>query len=257
MPTAPAEPLWRGIAAALVTLFTPDGAVDSAATAAHAARLVDLGVRGLLVAGTTGEADALSDAERVELIAAVKGACPTVPVVAGTSGAWSRPAAERVAAAVKAGADAVLVAPPRRCLDLPAFYAAVAAAGPAPLLGYHFPGVAGGEIPVDALSDLPLAGIKDSTGDAERLLAELAGWNGWTYVGSAVLTGYAGALGAAGAILAIANAVPEECAAAWDGDMAAQRRMFAAHRAAKTRFPHGLKSLIADRFDASTVARLG
>ena len=49
------QPLWRGVAVALVTLFEADGVrVDAAATAAHARRLVELGVRGVLVAGSTG-----------------------------------------------------------------------------------------------------------------------------------------------------------------------------------------------------------
>jgi 4-hydroxy-tetrahydrodipicolinate synthase len=256
-PSSP-QPLWRGVAVALVTLFEPGGTrVDATATAAHAARLVDLGVAGVLVAGSTGEADALTDDERVELITAVKDACPGVPLIAGSSGAWTGLAAARTGAAVKAGADAVLVAPPRRSHDLAGYYAAVVdAAGPAPVLAYHYPGVAGGEVPVEALAELPIAGIKDSTGSADRLLAELAAWDRWTYVGSAALTGYAGALGAAGAILAVANAVPEEAIAAWHGDPAAQRRLFAPHRAAQTRFPYGLKELVAQRFGTATASRL-
>src|SRR2546423_6346395 len=119
------QPLWRGVAVALVTLFEPDGVrVDAAATAAHAARLVDLGVRGVLVAGSTGEADALTDDERIELIVAVRAACPAVPVIAGASGPWRGPAAVRAPAAVKAGAGPGLVAPPPRGLDPPAHYAA-------------------------------------------------------------------------------------------------------------------------------------
>jgi 4-hydroxy-tetrahydrodipicolinate synthase len=239
-------------------VFDRDGRVDVGGTAGHAARLVGLGVRGVLVAGSTGEADALSDTERTDLVAAVKRACPDVPVLAGASGAWTGPAVARTAAAVKAGADAVLVAPPHRCLDLGAFYAAVAeAAGPAPVLAYHYPGVAGAGVPVDALAGLPVAGVKDSTGDPERLLAELAEFAGWTYVGSSVLTGYAGALGAAGAILAVANAVPEDAVAAWHGDPAAQQRLLDPHRTARARFPHGLKELVAARFGTPTASRLG
>lgn len=253
-----AEPLWRGVAVALVTLFDGDGAVDEAATAAHAARLVDLGVAAVLVAGSTGEAEALTDEERVALVGAVKRACPAVPVLAGASAAWAKPAAERVAAAVKAGADAVLVAPPRRTGDLPGFYASVAeAAGAAPVLAYHFPGVVGGEVPVEALPALPISGIKDSTGDPQRLLRILDAWAGWTYVGSSTVVGYAGLLGATGAILAVANAVPEDCVAAFGGDGAAQRRLIGPHLAARERFPHGLKELVARRFGTPTGCRLG
>jgi 4-hydroxy-tetrahydrodipicolinate synthase len=68
---------------------------------------------------------------------------------------------------------------------------------------------------------------------------------------------YAGQLGATGAILAVANAVPEECVAAFDGDGNAQRRLIGPHLAARDRFPHGLKELVARRFGTSTVTRLG
>jgi len=252
------EPLWDGVGVALVTLFEADGSVDVAGTAAHAARLVDAGVRGVLVAGTTGEADALTLGERVALVSAVREACPSVPLLAGAGGAWARPAAEVAAAVVGAGADAVLVAPPRRPVELAAFFTAMAeAAGDAPVLGYHFPGVVGGEIPVEALPALPLHGLKDSTGDAERLLRQLSTWDGRLYVGSSALTLLAGALGAAGAILAVANAVPEDCLAAWSGDGAAQLRLAGPHVAAKSGFPHGLKSLVTERFGTSTHARLG
>jgi Dihydrodipicolinate synthetase family len=119
------EPLWRGVAVALVTLFDADGAVDVPATAAHAARLVDLGMRAVLVAGSTGEAEALTDPERLALVTAIRQACPGVPVIAGASGAWAAPVTEHVAASVAAGADAVLVAPPRRVGEIVGFYRTV------------------------------------------------------------------------------------------------------------------------------------
>jgi 4-hydroxy-tetrahydrodipicolinate synthase len=250
--------LWRGVGVALVTLFDDGGEVDAAATGAHAARLVDDGVRAVVVAGTTGEADALTDDERARLVRAVKRACPDVPVVAGASGAWHGEARRRAAQAVSAGADALLVAPPRRPTGVAGYYRAVreAAAG-VPVLAYHYPGVAGGEVPVDALPGLPVDGIKDSTGDPERLLRTLAAWTGRTYTGSSALLTYAGGLGAAGAILALANAVPADCVAAFDGDATAQRRLLPAHLAARTRFPHGLKELVARHYGTSVAARMG
>jgi 4-hydroxy-tetrahydrodipicolinate synthase len=250
---------WRGVAVALVTIFEPDGLrADAKATAELARRLVEVGVRGLLVAGSTGEADALTDDERTELVGEVRAACPGVPLLVGASGAWGGAAADRVRSAVAAGADALLVAPPRRGLDLFAFYRAVAgAAGEVPVLAYNYPGVAGGEVPVGELSSLPVAGLKDSSGSAERLLAELAAWDGWTYVGAAPLTGYAGWLGATGAILAVANVVPEDAIAAWEGDADAQRRLGEMHRETSGRFPHALKAAVAHRFGTSAACRLG
>jgi 4-hydroxy-tetrahydrodipicolinate synthase len=255
--TTPQAPLWRGVAVALITLFDADLAVDVDGTAAHAKRLTDLGVRAVLVGGSTGESEALSSTELADLVAATKAACG-VPVLAGAGGAWVEPAVARATAAVKAGADAVLVAPPRRAGDLTAYYGAIAAAvAPAAVLAYHFPGVAGGEVPVAELAGLPVVGLKDSTGDAERLLAELAAWDRATYVGSSALTGYAGFLGAAGAILAAANMAPEDSIAAFDGDAAAQRRLIGPHLAGKKRFPHGIKAATAERFGTPEHARQG
>jgi 4-hydroxy-tetrahydrodipicolinate synthase len=251
-------PLWSGPAVALVTLFDDDGGLAAGATADHAARLVDAGVRAILVSGSTGEAAALTDEERVELLRAVRAACPDVPIVAGASGEWWSPAAERASAAVKAGADAVLTAPPRGGTDLVGYYGRIVeAAGSAQVLAYHYPPTAGGPLPVEALPSLPVHGIKDSSGEPERLLRELelADWS--IYVGAATLTTYAGALGATGAILAVANVAPEDCVAAWGGDTAAQRRLLAVHLVCRDRFPHGVKAAMAKRYGTSTAARLG
>lgn len=252
-------PLWTGPGVALVTLFDPAGAVAPEETAAHAARVVSFGVRAIIVNGTTGEAAALSDEERVALVAAVKQACPTVPVVAGASGEWWRPAADRVAAAVAAGADAVLVAPPRFGGSLADYFGRVAdAAAGVPVLAYHWPGVAGGEVAVDDLPTLPVTGVKDSSGSPDRLAQEVdLGWSGAVYTGSAALIGYARWLGAAGAIVGAANFIPEECVAAWDGDAAAARRVLSADRQARGAFPRGVKEATARRFGTSGAGRLG
>jgi len=252
--------LWSGPAVALATLFDDDGGVAAQATAEHAARVVRSGLRAVLVCGSTGEASALTDEERVTLVRAVRQACPDVAVVAGSSGAWWGSAAQRTTAAVKAGADAVLVAPPPGVADLTEFFGRVAdVVGPAQLFAYHFPPGAGGPVPVESLPALPIHGVKDSSADPERLLneLELAGWSGSTYVGSAVLTAYAGALGAAGAILAAANVAPDDCVAAWGGDFAAQRRLLHTHLACRHRFPHGLKAAMAARYATPTGTRLG
>jgi dihydrodipicolinate synthase/N-acetylneuraminate lyase len=252
------EPLWTGPAVALVTLFDAGAAVDTKATAAHAARLVEAGIRGVLVNGSTGEAATLTDAERVELVAAVRQACPGVPVIAGASGDWWQQATTRVAGAIGAGADAVLVAPPRLGGALASYFERVVeAAGAVPVLAYHYPGVAGGPVPVDTLGDLGLAGIKDSSGDPVRLGQELQlGADLAVHVGASALLGYASWLGAAGAIVAAANLVPEECLAAWERDAAAQHAVLRAERESKA-LPGGLKEAMARQYGTSPVRRLG
>jgi len=107
------------------------------------------------------------------------------------------------------------------------------------------------------LPDLPVTGLKDSSGDPGRLLHELEVFDGDLYTGSAMLLAMAGAVGATGALVALANARPEECVAAFAGDGAAQRRLAAAERAAMQHFPAGIKRLTAERFGVSAAARVG
>ena len=251
------SPPFEGAGVALITLFRDDGQVDFNGTAAHAAALVERGVRGVVVAGTTGEADALDDAERVKLFAAVRAAVPGVPLVAGTGA----PAVEQVQAltraAIDAGADAVLARSPRGVDDSTKFYQAVIdVAGDVPVLGYHYPAVSPPGISLEVLERLPVPGCKDSSGDMTRLLATLDRWDGWLYTGSAALAMSAGLLGCTGAILGLANAEPELCVAAFGGSAQAQRQLTRSHLAARRSFPHGLKQLVAERFGTSERSRL-
>ena len=253
------EPLFTGVGVALATLFDDDGEVDAKATADLAATLVDLGIRGVVVAGSTGEASALTAGERVALLTETRRAVPPgVPVIAGTGGSSARQAAALTRDAGEAGADAVLALCPPRNNDPRPYYDAVAeAAGGLPALAYHFPQTAPPGIPVEALPDLPIQGMKDSSGDPERLLSELEVFDHPLYVWAAMLVLMAGSLGIAGAILAVANADPEHAIAAFAGDPAAQRALLAAHRRVKARFPFGLKDAVADRFGTSRSTRLG
>ncbi|HEX7146471.1 MAG TPA: dihydrodipicolinate synthase family protein [Actinomycetota bacterium] len=253
------EPLFTGVGVALATLFDDHGEVDAKATADHAATLVDLGVRGVVVAGSTGEANALTTEERVALLTETRRAVPAgVPVIAGTGGPSARQAAALTRAAREAGADAVLaLCPPRNNDPRPYYDAVTEAAGDLPALAYHFPQTAPPGIPVDALADLPVQGMKDSSGEPARLLAELEVFDRPLYVGAAAMLLMAGSLGIAGAILAVANVDPEHAIAALAGDPAAQRALFTAHKRVQTRFPFGLKDAIADRFGTSRATRLG
>jgi 4-hydroxy-tetrahydrodipicolinate synthase len=239
--------VFTGVGVALVTLLDESGCVDTASTAALAADLVDRGMRGVLVCGTTGEAATLTDGERTELIEAVRGALPgDIPVIAGTGASTPVRAAELTTAAAGAGADAVLAWPPPGSEDLPGYFAAVAAAaGGLPVLAYHIPWVSAPGIPVGALAGLPIIGQKDSSGDPDRLLDEVVHYGGSTYVGSSALLALAGPLGATGALLALANLEPELCAQAFAGDAAAQRELADAHLAVRAGGVPELKRLLA------------
>ncbi|MEX1288408.1 MAG: dihydrodipicolinate synthase family protein [Acidimicrobiia bacterium] len=249
---------FTGVGVALTTLFGERLAVDTAATAEHAARLVDLGLTAVIVAGTTGEAAALDPDERMDLVSAVRAAVPDeVPVVAGTGAASAHGAAALTQQAVAAGADAVLALSPPRSSDLRAYYTAVGhAAGDVPVLAYHFPAVSAPGIPVGALDHLPIAGCKDSSGDPNRLLDELTGTGVPIYVGNSALLALAGPLGAAGAILAAANVAPELCLAAFGGDASAQRELAPIHAATRLPLPEGTKLEMARRWGTPITARI-
>lgn len=241
--------LFSGAGVALVTVRDSAGDPDASATAAHATDLAARGMRAMLACGTTGEAGRLTDDQRTEIIAAVRAAVPAdIPVIAGTGATDACRAAELTAAAVKAGADAVLAWPPPGSADLPGYFAGVrdAAAG-VPVLAYHVPWVSAPGVPVDALASLPVEGIKDSSGDPDRLLAEVVHYGGATYVGSSAILALAGPLGAAGAILAVANLEPELCAAAFGGSAAAQRQLADLHLAVRAGGPAALRGMLAAR----------
>lgn len=251
---APAEPVFTGVGVALLTLFDEDGGLDTTASADLAARLVGLGVRGVVVAGSTGEAATLDPAERDALLTAVRAAVD-VPVIAGTGAPSARQAAELTRRAAACGADAALALSPPLADDPRPYYDRVAAAaGDLPLLAYHFPRASAPGIPVDALCDLPVAGLKDSTGDPARLLEELDRFAHPIWVGSSAVLALAGPLGCAGAILAAANLDPATAAAALTGDGAAQRALLSAHRAASS--VRRLKAAVAERFGTSPVTRV-
>jgi 4-hydroxy-tetrahydrodipicolinate synthase len=252
-----AAPVFTGVGVALVTLFDDQGELDAPGGAALAAQLVDLGVRAVVVAGTTGEAAALEPAERIALLEAVRRAVPSVPVIAGTGAPSARQAAALTRDAVERGADGVLALSPPGVTDSRAYYDAVAkAAAGTPVLAYHYPQVAPPGIAVRLLSDLPVAGVKDSSGDAERLLHELDQYDGAIYTGSSALLSFGGSLGCAGAILSLANAEPERCVSAFGGDVVAQAALVQPHLAAHESFPRGLKEMVAARFGTSTACRV-
>jgi 4-hydroxy-tetrahydrodipicolinate synthase len=253
----PAPPPFTGVGVALVTLFDRAGELDAAATAEHAVRLVDAGIRGVLVSGTTGEAAALDADERSALLRAVREAVgDRAPVVAGTGAPSARQAVALSQRAAAEGADALLVLSPPGTEDPRPYYDAVARAVDVPVLAYHFPPSSAPGIPVDLLCDLPVTGIKDSTGDPARLAVEIDLISSGVYTGSPALVLQAQAMGASGAMLALANVDPEGCVRAWQGDGICQRELINGHRAGALAGIAGLKRAIAGLHGTSVTTRL-
>jgi 4-hydroxy-tetrahydrodipicolinate synthase len=111
----------RGVYTIALTPFTDKGDLDDKSIGSLSEFYMDAGVHGITILGIMGEAHKLSDAERRAIteryVAAVGG---RVPVVVGCSAVATKVVAERVQEAEKAGATAVMVAPPnnQRSLDL-------------------------------------------------------------------------------------------------------------------------------------------
>lgn len=251
------QPVFTGVAAALVTLFDEHGHVDQDATATHAVHLVERGIRAVVVAGTTGEASHLSMKERLHLFDAVKSAVgDRVPVILGTGDlAPGVSVPDLTARAAEHCASAALVLSPSKG-DVREFYGeVVAAAGSMPVLAYHYPKQSPPGISLDDLKALKVSGLKDSTGDIERMLETLAVFKKPFYSGNAAVLAYAGQLGCTGAILAAANLEPERCVDAFAGDIGAQKDLLPAQRIVSNYGVKGIKEELARRHGVSTVCR--
>lgn len=251
------QPVFTGVAVALVTFFDEHGQVDTAATAAHATKLAERGVRAVVVAGSTGEASHLSMKERLVLFDAVRAAVPAeMPVILGTGDlAPGVKVPDLTRRAAEHGASAALVLSPQRG-DIREFYGeVVASAGSMPVLAYHWPKVSPPGISLEDLRALKVAGLKDSTGDTERMLEVLAFYKQPFYAGNSSVVTYAGILGCTGCILAAANLEPERCIDAFAGDVSAQKALLPAHRIVSQIGVKGIKEELARRYGTSTVCR--
>jgi 4-hydroxy-tetrahydrodipicolinate synthase len=161
----------------MATPFGPQGELDLDGAARLARWLVDNGNDGLVVAGTTGEGAALSDAEKLDLFRAVREAV-TVPVIAGTGTASTAHTVELTKAAADAGADAALVVTPYYSrpsqAGIEAHFKAVASASRLPLVAYDIPKRTGREVAPATLVKLAREGVLVALKDAAGSPAQTA-----------------------------------------------------------------------------------
>ncbi|MEX2447678.1 MAG: 4-hydroxy-tetrahydrodipicolinate synthase [Solirubrobacterales bacterium] len=135
----------RGVLTAMATPFTESGAVDEAGARRLASHLIEHGSHGLVVAGSTGEAATLDDAEHISLLGAVVSEVgERATVVCGTGTNDTRHSVELTRAAAEAGADGALVVTPYynkpTFAGIRAHFETIAAAVPGlPLIAYNIP----------------------------------------------------------------------------------------------------------------------
>ena len=103
----------RGIHVVSVTPFLPDETLDVASLRRLVDFCADAGAVGMLVLGVMGEADRLSDAERVRVIDhVVESNQGRLEITVGVTAGATVVARERARAAERSGARFVMVAPP-------------------------------------------------------------------------------------------------------------------------------------------------
>jgi 4-hydroxy-tetrahydrodipicolinate synthase len=164
-----------GVITAMVTPFDEGGQLDAEAARRLARHLAEHGSHGLVLAGTTGESPTLDDAEKLELLAAVRDELgDELMLILGTGSNDTRHSVELTRAAVDAGADAVLVVTPYynkpNRAGLRGHVEAVAeAAGETPVVLYNIPSRCAINMPPDLLAELAqidnVAAVKQANND--------------------------------------------------------------------------------------------
>jgi 4-hydroxy-2-oxoglutarate aldolase len=219
----------RGIFPALATPFASDESVCLATVKENIRRYNQTAVAGYVVLGSTGEAVMLSRDEADSVLAAAKeAAVPGKLLIAGTGAESTAETVARTKRAATLDYPLALVKTPYyykpvyRPEAYIRHYRAVADASPIPILLYSVPQFTGVtlETPeVLALAAHPnIVGIKDSSGNVQRVgeIVAAASNDFRVLTGGAAVIYPALAVGACGAILALAAALPEKCAELYD-----------------------------------------
>ena len=170
----------EGVYVPVVTPFHSDESVDETAYAAAIEFLVDGGVAGVVVGGTTGEYYAMSTDERfAQLELAAKLVDGRAQLIAGCNSGATRDVIAFAKGAKGHGYESVMLSPPPTSLptqrELAAHVAAVIDEAGLPVILYNFPARSGVEYGfecMDLLADNPaVIAIKESSGDFSRFLA--------------------------------------------------------------------------------------
>jgi 4-hydroxy-tetrahydrodipicolinate synthase len=169
-----------GSITALATPFTSAGEIDFPAWGRLLDAQLTAGSSALVVAGSTGEAAALSDQEFSSLIrAAAEQIGGRIPVLAGTGQSNTAKTIAQTRLAREAGAQIALVVTPPYVrptqAGLVAHYQAVADQGGLPVVLYNVPGRTGCDLLPETTAQLAphpnIIGLKEARGDEARWTA--------------------------------------------------------------------------------------
>lgn len=193
----------------------------------------------IVVAGTTGEASTMPDAEHISSIEyAVKKVASRVPVIAGTGSNDTPHAISLTKAAQRVGADAVLSVTPyynkANKTGLIAHFRAIADATDLPVILYNVPSRTGVNFSIDVLKELAkvenIVAVKEASGNisyAAKVAAEVPELH--LYSGNDDVVVPLLSLGAKGVISVAANILPREmhdmCELYERGNVASSRKL--------------------------------
>jgi len=229
-----------GVVPPVVTAFNADRTINLEKTKAFIRNLIDKGVHGIFVAGSTGEYTLLSEQERKDLfVAGAEAVEGKVPLLAGVGHNSTRIAVEFSQYAEEVGVDGVVVSLPHYPKPteegLYKHYEQIAEAVSIPVLVYNWPEAMGFSISPELVARLAndgvIAGIKDSHQNLDHPMeilrltqGEITVFAGWASKLLPALT-----LGLHGIIATSANAIAEEVVAIYDlyqaGDLEKAREM--------------------------------
>lgn len=228
------EPIFRGVATALITPLTEAG-VDYPALGRVIDWQIEQGVSALVIAGTTGEGSTLSDEEhRAVLRYSAERIAGRVPMIAGTGSNDTAYAISLTRFACDAGADAMLLVTPyynkATQNGLVQMFRAIADASAKPVILYNVPSRTGVNIEPStyaALADHPrVAAIKEANGNISKIVeaASLVGDRLAIYSGNDDQIVPILSMGGQGVISVLSNVAPKQtvelCERFFRGDVA-------------------------------------
>lgn len=170
--------LFEGIYTPVVTPYHDDFSLNEVALKQTIDFLIDAGVHGLIIAGTTGEYYAQSTQERLEMMtraaALIDG---RLPMIIGTGAIRTEDSVMFAQAAKAAGADALLIATPPYAYptarEIALHALAIDKAANLPAMLYNYPGRMSVNMDAETLDRLGrspnFCAIKESSGDPNRL----------------------------------------------------------------------------------------
>jgi 4-hydroxy-tetrahydrodipicolinate synthase len=236
-----------GVWAASVTPLTPDLLPDAPRLARHINWLYQEGCHGVLLMGTTGEANSFSVSERRRLLEQLfEQGVDMSKLMVGTGCCSVPDSVELSQHAVDVGCAAVLLLPPfyYKTVSDDGLVAAISSTiektdrDQMKVMLYHFPRLAGIGYSVPVIHRLKeafgsqLAGIKDSSGDTDNLThlcREIEDFA--VFAGSEALLPYAVREGGVGCISATANVTSRLCRAVYDGEKGEADRLIKTRKA--------------------------